>query len=78
MVAIGAGRPVQAVAVGHEQRAVAARLGAALRPVAVPAGARTVQPQRARRERVAVVQNGGFPLAAVPPRRPLNPAEKAL
>lgn len=46
MVPIGAGSPIEAVTIGHEEGAVAAGLGAALGPVTVPAGTRPTESQR--------------------------------
>lgn len=66
MVPVGAGGPVQAVAVGHEECAVTAGLGAALGSVAVPAGARPAESQRPgslRWQGIPVVQDGSLSLS---------------
>lgn len=63
MVPIGARSSVEAVTVRHEESAVAAGFGTALGPVAVPAGTGPAEPQRARGQRVPVIQDGGLPLS---------------
>lgn len=66
MVPIGAGGPVEAVTIGHEEGAVAARLGATLGPVPIPAGAGPTEPQRSTSlggQRIAVVQDGRLSLS---------------
>lgn len=66
MVPIGAGSPIEAVAVGHEEGAVAAGLSTALGPVTIPTGTRPTQPQRPvwlRRQGISIIQDGGLPLS---------------
>lgn len=66
MVPVGAGSPIEAVAVRHEEGAVAARLGTALGPVPIPAGAGPAQPQRPsslRGQGISVIQDGGLSLS---------------
>lgn len=66
MVPIGAGSPIEAVPIRHEEGAVAAGLGAALGPIPVPAGTGPAEPQRPGSlggQRISVVQDGGLSLS---------------
>lgn len=63
MVPVGTRSPVEAVTVRHEESAVAAGFSTVLGSVAIPAGTGPTEPQRARGQRVAVIQDGGFPLS---------------
>lgn len=57
---VGARSPIKAVTIRHEESAVTAGLGTALGPVTIPAGTRTVELQRPRRQRISIIQDGGF------------------
>lgn len=63
MVPVGAGSPIEAVTIRHEEGAVTAGLGTALGPVTIPAGTGPIQPQRPRGQRISVIQDGSFSLS---------------